>query len=70
MLKFKCISKGMKIRGKLGYELELTEVLNWKVMQMKRKLRRGKMTRAMNVKKRRSDYEECGSHHGGLEIIT
>ncbi len=39
----------MKIRGKLGYELELTKVLNWKVMQMKRKLRRGMKMRSWRM---------------------
>ncbi len=55
VLKFKGISKGMKITGKLRYESGLTEVLERKMRQMERKLRRGKMRRMSKIKKGRSD---------------
>ncbi len=48
----------MKITGKLRYELGLTEVLNRKMRQMKKKLRRSKMSRGKKSRKRRDDWKE------------
>ncbi len=58
----------MKIRRKLGYELELTKVLNRKMRRMKRKLRRGMKIRGKKIRRRRCSGRMEGEMDRGAEV--